>query len=49
MENLFLIKKALACTFLDLLSEDDKKSENTSQISLEEVILALSLLKTRKD
>ena len=49
MENLFLIKKALGCTFLDLLSDDDKKKEDTSQISLEEFFLALSLLKTRKN
>ena len=49
MENLFLIKKALGCTFLELLSDKEKSEENESTISFEEVVLALSLLKNRKN
>ena len=49
MENLFLIKKALDCKFVDLLEDEKKADKSSGKISLEEVVLALSLLKNRNN
>lgn len=49
MENLFLIKKALGCKFIDLLEDEKNANKSSDSISLEEMVLALSLLKNRNN
>lgn len=47
MENLFLIKKALGCDFMELLSDDKQEEKQDNKISMEDLVLALGLLKNR--
>lgn len=47
MENLFLIKKALGCDFMELLSDEKQEEKLDNKISMEDLVLALGLLKNR--
>lgn len=47
MENLFLIKKALGCSFRDLLTDKQEEEKTDDKISMEDLVLALGLLKSR--
>ena len=47
MENLFLIKKALGCDFMELLSYEKQEEKHDNKISMEDLVLALGLLKNR--
>ena len=47
MENLFLIKKALGCDFMELLSDEKQEEKHDNKISMEDRVLALGLLKNR--